>query len=346
METKRKAEECSVVATKRGRHEVTVAGTREKAVVTAAVPRTSDLLAPTMLLEGHQGEIYAAKFHPEGKHLASAGFDRQIFLWEVYGSCDNVCVLKGHSGAITELSFCDDGSVLYTSSADSSLGVWDVVRGTRLRRLRGHSLVVNSVHAGSNRRLVSGADDSTTKLWDERTRNAVTTLDCSYPVTAVLAANEMLVTSGLDNVIKVWDIRKNSLLYRLMGHSDTVTGLALSPCGTRVASLGADNTLRTWDVRPWAPAERTGLCLPTQRAAPEKLLLRCAWGGWAGERFLAAGGGERRVQLWTEEGRALYDLSGHRAAVTAVQLHPHQPIVLSAGVDKLIYLGELASRNN
>ena len=31
-----------------------------------------------MLLEGHQGEIFTAKFHPEGKHLASAGFDRQI----------------------------------------------------------------------------------------------------------------------------------------------------------------------------------------------------------------------------------------------------------------------------
>lgn len=42
------------------------------------MPRTSNLYAPIMLLEGHQGEIFASKFHPEGKHLASAGFDRQI----------------------------------------------------------------------------------------------------------------------------------------------------------------------------------------------------------------------------------------------------------------------------
>ena len=34
--------------------------------------------APIMLLSGHSGEIYAAKFHPEGNVLASAGFDRQI----------------------------------------------------------------------------------------------------------------------------------------------------------------------------------------------------------------------------------------------------------------------------
>lgn len=42
------------------------------------VPRTSSLYAPIMLLEGHQGEVFTSKFHPEGKHLASGGFDRQI----------------------------------------------------------------------------------------------------------------------------------------------------------------------------------------------------------------------------------------------------------------------------
>ena len=40
--------------------------------------QTSGLLAPIMALEGHQGEIFAVKFHPEGQYLASSGFDRQI----------------------------------------------------------------------------------------------------------------------------------------------------------------------------------------------------------------------------------------------------------------------------
>ena len=34
--------------------------------------------APIMLLTGHGGEIYTAKFHPEGNILASAGFDRNV----------------------------------------------------------------------------------------------------------------------------------------------------------------------------------------------------------------------------------------------------------------------------
>ena len=40
--------------------------------------RTSNMEAPIMLLTGHQGEIYASKFHPEGNILASAGFDRNV----------------------------------------------------------------------------------------------------------------------------------------------------------------------------------------------------------------------------------------------------------------------------
>lgn len=33
---------------------------------------------PIMALEGHEGDIFATKFHPEGEYLASSGFDRKI----------------------------------------------------------------------------------------------------------------------------------------------------------------------------------------------------------------------------------------------------------------------------
>ena len=48
------------------------------ACVLQGPPRTSSLLAPIMLLSGHEGEIYTAKFSPDGQYVASAGFDRII----------------------------------------------------------------------------------------------------------------------------------------------------------------------------------------------------------------------------------------------------------------------------
>lgn len=35
-------------------------------------------MTPIVALEGHQGDIFSVAFHPEGKYLASTGFDRQI----------------------------------------------------------------------------------------------------------------------------------------------------------------------------------------------------------------------------------------------------------------------------
>lgn len=47
------------------------------------IPRTSNLFAPNMLLTGHDGEIFAARFSADGTCLASAGYDMKI--------CEPIC---------------------------------------------------------------------------------------------------------------------------------------------------------------------------------------------------------------------------------------------------------------
>ena len=42
------------------------------------IQRLSNLTAPIMLLTGHEGEVFGTKFSPDGKLLASGGFDRLI----------------------------------------------------------------------------------------------------------------------------------------------------------------------------------------------------------------------------------------------------------------------------
>ena len=40
------------------------------------------------------------------------------------------------------------------------------------------------------------------------------------------------------------------------GHTDTITGMKLSPDGTMLLSNSMDNTLRVWDTRPYVEGER------------------------------------------------------------------------------------------
>jgi Prp8 binding protein len=48
-----------------------------------------------MLLTGHAGEVFTAKFNPEGDVVASGSHDKHIFLWRTYGECENYMMIKG-----------------------------------------------------------------------------------------------------------------------------------------------------------------------------------------------------------------------------------------------------------
>ena len=53
---------------------------------------------------------------------------------------------------------------------------------------------------------------------------------------------DQIVSGGIDNDLKVWDMRKKGLLYKMKGHTDCPTGLSLSPDGAYVASNAMDST--------------------------------------------------------------------------------------------------------
>lgn len=346
VEGKRKASDDSAlvaVSNKKQKNEVATTN-RNKSVLQAAPARTSNLFAPIMLLEGHEGEIFTTEFHPEGQYLASSGFDRKIFLWSVYGECENLSVMSGHTGAVMELHFTPDGAHIFTASTDHTLGLWDIVTGERVRKFKGHTTFVNTVQ-GARRGpqiMVSGGDDSTIRLWDNRKKQCTSTINSSYQVTAVTFNDtaEQIFSGGIDNDIKVWDMRTGTISYLLKGHTDTVTGLELSADGSYLLSNAMDNTLRIWDVRPYAPAERCIKVFTGHQHNFEKNLLRCAWSPDGGK--VAAGSADKYLYIWdTTSRRILYKLPGHNGSVNDVDFHPNEPIVVSGASDKQLYLGEI-----
>jgi Prp8 binding protein len=310
-----------------------------------SAPRTSGLQAPVMELSGHSGEIFAAKFDPTGNLIASGGMDRSIMLWRTYGDCENYGLLNGHKGAILDLQWSRDSEILYSASADMHLASWDLTSGTRIRRYVGHEEVINTL--GISRRgeeiLVSGSDDSTIGIWDPRSKNAVDYIQTEFPVTAVAvseAGNE-IYAGGIDNDIRVWDLRKKSVVYSMLGHSDTITSLRVSPDSQSLVSYAMDSTVRTWDIRPFAPTERHIRTFDGANMGIEKNLLGASWDS-EGKR-IAAASGDGTVMVWSSEtGKLAYKLPGHKGTVNCAEFSPGtEPILLSASSDRKMLLGEL-----
>lgn len=306
--------------------------------------RTSGLLAPIMLLTGHAGEVFTCKFSPSGSVIASGSHDKHILLWRTYGECENYMMLQGHKNAVLELHWTSDGERIVSASPDKSVRAWDAATGEQVKKMSEHDNFVNSccpLKRGPPL-LVSGSDDGTAKLWDLRSKRSVHTLGEQYQVLAVAFGEEgdQVYTGGIENSIKVWDLRKVEVSMTLKGHTDTVTGLSLSPDGTHLLSNAMDNTLRAWDMRPYAPANRCVKVFTGHSHSFEKNPLKCAWSPDGTK--VTCGSADHMVNIWDfATRRLLYKLPGHKGSVNEAVFHPTEPIVASASSDKQIYLGEL-----
>ncbi|KAH8692420.1 putative U5 snRNP complex subunit [Talaromyces proteolyticus] len=310
-----------------------------------AIPRTSGLAAPIMELTGHSGEIFATRFDPTAQSIASGSMDRSIMLWRTYEQCENYGVLNGHKGAVLDLQWSRDSRLIFSASADMTVASWDLESGQRIRRHVGHEEVINCLDISKRGQelLVSGSDDGYIGIWDPRQKEALDFVETDFPVTAIAlseAGNEIF-TGGIDNDIKVWDIRKKAVVYTLVGHNDTVTSLEISPDSQSLLSNSHDSTVRTWDIRPFAPADRHIRTFDGAPVGLEKNLIRASWDPKGVK--IAAGSGDRSVVVWdSKSGKLLYKLPGHKGSVNDVRFSPNdEPIIVSGSSDKNIMLGEL-----
>lgn len=246
-------------------------------------------------------------------------------LWNTFGNSENYGTLTGHKGAILDLQWSRDARVLFSASADMHLASWDLATGIRIRRHVGHEELINSMDTSKRGEelLVSGSDDGCIGIWDSRTKAAVAFIETEYPVTAVAlseAGNE-IYSGGIDNDIRVWDMRQREALHTMLGHVDTISSLRISPDSQSLLSNSMDSTVRVWDIRPFCSSERL---IRTYDGAPmgiEKNLIKASWS--SDGKKIAAGAGDGTVVIWNADtGRLQYKLPGHKGSVNCAELSP------------------------
>ncbi|MHC4917052.1 MAG: WD40 repeat domain-containing serine/threonine protein kinase, partial [Planctomycetota bacterium] len=175
------------------------------------------------LLGGHEDVVRLVVFGPRNRLVATTGDDRKICVWSL-SSGKMIREIPEQPKKICALTFSPDGYYLVSGDVSGRIRIWRPRSGKR----------DNPVDGSVTRELTGHTMDISVLCWAYRDKKRRTT---------------MLASASVDRTLRIWDPLTGREALRLIGHTDAVTSVALSPDGERVVTCGMDRTIKIWDAR-------------------------------------------------------------------------------------------------
>ena len=192
----------------------------------------------------HIDQVHAIVFSPNGKLLASSGFDSRLRLWDA-STGHHITTLRGGGYAV---AFSPNGKLLANAYGGDgiigTIGLWDPHTG-ELRHVLGpyHGLLNCVAFSPDGKTLASSGQDSEIILWDIPTaqrRLSLTTQHTGAVYSVAFSPDGKTLASGSqDQTLRLWDPNtgEHKATLRYPGY---VTSVAFSPDETLLA-IGSSN---------------------------------------------------------------------------------------------------------
>ncbi|HEX2645222.1 MAG TPA: pentapeptide repeat-containing protein, partial [Thermoanaerobaculia bacterium] len=323
-------------------------------------------------LAGNAGQILRLAFAQDGKALVAATEKGSLITWSMPAGQETARV-SGH-GEISrhmDQSCSPDGRLLAIGGGRGTVIVQDTADATSARRLEGHEGAVRAVcFDPAGRRLASGGDDASVRLWDLSKTRELLRMDEDAQISGLSFSPDgrtLAIRSGERVRLREASTGRELRSFRNLGRR--LRDVNFSPGGRSLVSASRDGFVSVWNLGTGRETLRLGELWSPRSVAfsreGDRILggssegTLCVWDAATGRVLqrlesdtpirdadfspdgwrIVSGGDQGAVKIWkVTSGKMIRSLTAGSASIESVVFSPDGRRVAAGSYDGTIYL--------
>lgn len=300
--------------------------------------------------EGHTDVVQCVAVSPDGKTIASGGWDNTIRFWDVASGKQQAVLKKAAVYGVESVAFSPDGKTLASGIGGSGVVLWDV--STHKQRTLWDRVSEYAspfvVFSSSGKMLASGGMCiQEIRLWNLTTGKHTVTLEGHdvYGIKALAFASDgktLASVGGHDGLVRFWDVSTGKNV-RTLKTVNWTPAAAFSPDAKTLATatyvvksiddrnVVADESIKLWDL----PSGKERLALKGHASTVSCMI-------FSPDGKTLAMANDKTIKLWDAgTGRDLATLEGHVDEVRTLAYSNDGKALVSGSKDRTIMLWQV-----